>query len=88
VDTAAGLVGREQVLAALREALAATASGRGQLVLLAGEPGIGKTALATALATAELAAHLVAAVSAGATGVAAAGTFFGHIAYASLLARR
>jgi DNA-binding winged helix-turn-helix (wHTH) protein len=36
-------VGRAEAMAALRRALDATAAGRGALVLLVGEPGIGKT---------------------------------------------
>jgi len=41
------LVGRTSALATLRSAAAAAAAGRGSLVLVAGEPGIGKTALLT-----------------------------------------
>jgi predicted ATPase len=44
------LVGREAQLAALDAALARAAAGRGRLVLVAGEPGIGKTRLAQELA--------------------------------------
>src|SRR4051812_18463228 len=43
------LLGRSRELADLRAALEESASGRGALVLLAGEPGIGKTRLASAL---------------------------------------
>ena len=44
-------VGREHELNALRHALDEARAGRGRLTLLAGEPGIGKTALAQHLAT-------------------------------------
>ncbi len=53
----AGLVGRDPELSALRTWLAAAAAGRGRLVLLAGEAGIGKTRLAQ-----ELTRHAPAAV--------------------------
>jgi len=42
------LVGRERELVALRECLAAALAGQGSLVLIGGEAGIGKTALAEA----------------------------------------
>jgi tetratricopeptide (TPR) repeat protein len=45
-----GFVGRERELEELRAGLGEALSGRGQLLLLAGEPGIGKTALADELA--------------------------------------
>ena len=45
------LVGRERELVELQSALAGATSGTGALVLLAGEPGIGKTSLASAVAT-------------------------------------
>ncbi|HYH34055.1 MAG TPA: BTAD domain-containing putative transcriptional regulator [Nocardioides sp.] len=41
-----GLVGRDAQLRVIDEALAGTSTGRGRLVLVAGEPGIGKTRLA------------------------------------------
>ncbi len=40
------LAGREADLRAIEEAVAATAGGRGHVILVAGEPGIGKTRLA------------------------------------------
>lgn len=44
-------VGRTQVMATLQRAVATAAGGRGQLVLLTGEPGIGKTRTADELAS-------------------------------------
>jgi DNA-binding SARP family transcriptional activator len=44
------MVGRADQVAVLARALAATVAGRGRLVLLAGEPGVGKTRLAEELA--------------------------------------
>ena len=44
------LVGRDEQLAVLDRTLAGVAAGRGQLVLVAGEPGIGKTRLAEEVA--------------------------------------
>jgi hypothetical protein len=56
----AGLVGRSDVLAQLRRAVADAAGGRGRLVLLTGEAGIGKTSVAAqAAADAEGAGALV-----------------------------
>ena len=46
----AGLVGRDDLLDQLGRAAADAAAGRGAVVLLTGEAGIGKTALATAAA--------------------------------------
>ncbi len=46
-----GFVGRERELEQLRAGLEATLAGRGQLFLISGEPGIGKTRLADQLGT-------------------------------------
>src|SRR5262245_33181444 len=45
-----GLVGRRDALARLRAVVAGAVAGRGRLVLLNGEAGIGKTTLAAAVA--------------------------------------
>jgi hypothetical protein len=44
------LYGREEALGLLRDALAQAAAGRGRLALVSGEPGIGKSALASVIA--------------------------------------
>ena len=44
-------VGREQEITALRSALDSAIAGQGRIVMLAGEPGIGKTRLAQELAS-------------------------------------
>ena len=44
-------VGRQQEMATLKSALVEAMSGQGRLVMLAGEPGIGKTRLAQELAS-------------------------------------
>jgi Holliday junction resolvasome RuvABC ATP-dependent DNA helicase subunit len=43
------IVGRDDELGQLRAALAAASGGAGRLVLVSGEPGIGKTRLTTAV---------------------------------------
>jgi hypothetical protein len=50
VNATGGLIGRDEVLAVLRASLDQAAAGRGHLVLIGGEAGIGKTAVATAAA--------------------------------------
>lgn len=50
-DTGAVLVGRRRELEVLSEALDAASEGRGGLVVLVGEAGVGKTAIARAFAT-------------------------------------
>ena len=45
VERGGGLVGREAVLGVAEAALAEMLSGAGQLLLVTGEPGIGKSAL-------------------------------------------
>jgi len=50
ITEAGRFVGRTDVLAALEQALAEASRGRGRLVLLTGEPGIGKTRTAEELA--------------------------------------
>ena len=44
-------IGRQHEMAQLRAALDEASSGRGQVIMLAGEPGVGKTRLADELAT-------------------------------------
>ena len=50
VGTGPGFVGRDAELKQLRRALAEACAGQGRLVLVAGEPGIGKTRIACELA--------------------------------------
>ncbi len=51
MQTGAVFVGRDRELGEMLEALEATGSGRGRVILLGGEPGIGKSRLADELAT-------------------------------------
>lgn len=55
VESAHGLIGRVQWLSAIGTSFDAAAKGHGQLLLITGEPGIGKSALLRAAA--ELAAE-------------------------------
>ena len=50
MSTTGGLIGRDEVLAVLRASFGQAAAGRGHLVLIGGEAGIGKTAVAVAAA--------------------------------------
>jgi tetratricopeptide (TPR) repeat protein len=50
VSTTGGLIGRDEVLAVLGASFEQAASGQGHLVLIGGEAGIGKTAVAVAAA--------------------------------------
>ena len=50
ISSTSGFIGRERELGDLRRALDEAHSGRGQLFLLSGEPGIGKTRLAEEIA--------------------------------------
>jgi predicted ATPase len=50
VGTTDGLIGRDEAMAVLRASFDQAAAGRGQLVLIGGEAGIGKTAVAVAAA--------------------------------------
>ena len=51
VQTVRGVVGRQREMAELRAALDDAMAGRGRMVMLAGEPGIGKTRTAQELAS-------------------------------------
>ncbi|MFI5496731.1 ATP-binding protein [Actinoplanes sp. NPDC051859] len=51
LSTAAGLIGRTELIDDLSAALARALAGRGETVLISGEAGIGKTRLVTELAT-------------------------------------
>ena len=64
LDRLAGgiFVGREQVMADLHPALAVATGGRPRVVMLVGEPGIGKTRTAEELATYARLARLASAV--------------------------
>ena len=50
VSTTGGVIGRDEVLAVLRASYGQAAAGRGHLVLIGGEAGIGKTAIAAEVA--------------------------------------
>jgi len=45
------LVGRKREMAELKSAMDSAAAGQGRIVMLAGEPGIGKTRMAQELST-------------------------------------
>lgn len=68
VSTAGLLVGRDPMVAALRAAIEAALAARGSMVLVAGEPGIGKTALVAQAAVEATAADMVVAWGRGAEG--------------------
>jgi predicted ATPase len=63
VESAHGVLGRVQWLTAIKTALADAAKGQSRLLLITGEPGIGKSALLRAAA--ELAAEYGMAVDRG-----------------------